>query len=476
MDILRCGWLCSCVVMGPLVESIHFASNAAIALAYFWIGGVLILLSAHLYRPGFKMFYWVMAAFILVCAVGHALDSVHNPTAEAWHPVTAAISVGSAAVITRYREGLIKAAAADNLNEMILDALAQPLIVVRVSGDDLRVIHQNPAAVTGLGRDLTNQLLGEALPSHCVIQAYRQRSLMAIYRAVAQGGEFEEFDTYYPNDGLEGWYRVKAMPAGPGQALIVWTDISGERLGLEAQVLLNEVRRAIAEREFVLHYQPIIDLRTGATAGYEALIRWPLPDGSIRQPGEFLPTVERTEVMAPLCYLVTEMACAELQSWVGTERDGLHLAINLSPLTIGEVDFESKFNGVLDEYEIERPQLRIEITEQYALAAPVIPKLRRMRQTGLGISIDDFGTGFSNVAALQNTPADQLKIDRGFVANLLTSSSDQEIVKTIVGLSALFGLATVAEGVEDQATADWLRKAGVDYGQGYLWGAAGELQ
>ncbi|MBD1871985.1 EAL domain-containing protein [Nodosilinea sp. FACHB-131] len=454
---------------------LHFVSNGAIALSYLWIGGVLLLLSSQLYRPGFRLIYWVMAAFILSCGFGHFLEATNNPWAMAWHPVTAVVSLSSAAIISRYRPYLAKVAAADNLNETILDSMAQPLVLVQVEADDLRVAYQNPAAVAGLGRDMTGQLLGEALPSHKTSQG-EGRSLLDTYIDVAQRGAVEEFDAYYPGDGIEGWYRVKALPAGPGQALIAWADISDERVSLEAQLFLNEIQRAILEREFVLHYQPIIDLSTGAIAGYEALVRWLGQDGTIRYPDEFLGAIERTALMPALCYLVAELACEELQSWAGTDREGLHMAINLSPLTVGEVDFESRFNSVLDRFVIRRQQLRLEITERDALEEPVIFKVQRLRQIGHGISIDDFGTGVSNIMTLRDYPADQLKIDRSFITNLLTNSQDQDIVKTIVVLAGSFGLEIVAEGVEDAATAQWLGSAGVQYGQGFYWSKAVPLK
>lgn len=445
-------------------------TNAVISADYLAIAAILLWSGRSLVRVGARRFYWLLSAFILSCGIGHGLEALGVEFAHDWHLTTAVISTGCLVGLTGIQAQLIKAASADYTNELIIDSYKDPIGLYKVVGDDMLILHQNPAAIAKLGKDMTGQMLGEAMPGHKITHPSQTRPLIEIYRESALSARPAEMDVYYPDNGAQGWYRIKIWPAGLEQILILWTDISSDRIGLENQIFLNQVKRAIMDREFVLHYQKIVDLSTNQVSGYEALIRWPRDDGSLRQPGEFLPLIEHTELMSSLCYLVIRMACEELRRWEDNpDRAHMHLAVNLSPLTVSGANFESMFNSIIDELDIDRKKLMLEITEQDALQAPIIPRLKRMRDLGHDIAIDDFGTGYSSLSALQRYPADLVKIDRSLIVDIANNEVNQNIVKTVLALAELLKLDAIAEGVEDASEAEWLSQVGVKYGQGYFW-------
>jgi diguanylate cyclase (GGDEF)-like protein/PAS domain S-box-containing protein len=232
--------------------------------------------------------------------------------------------------------------------------------------------------------------------------------------------------------------------------------------------LLGELRRAIADDELVLHFQPSIDLRTGDICGAEALVRWEHPTHGLTPPTEFIELAEVSGLIQPLTRWVLERAVRQICSW---RDEGVHLpvAVNLSVRNLYDLELAPWLNSLLLDHGVEASMLTLEITESELMDDPLyaMEVLGKLKALGLSTSIDDFGTGYSSLAYLKNLPIDELKIDRSFVGSMVTDESDLTIVRSTIDLSHNLGLDVVAEGVEDGATLARLAELGCDRAQGY---------
>jgi diguanylate cyclase len=232
--------------------------------------------------------------------------------------------------------------------------------------------------------------------------------------------------------------------------------------------LLGELRRAIADDELVLHFQPSIDLRTGDICGAEALVRWEHPTHGLTPPTEFIELAEVSGLIQPLTRWVLERSVRQICSW---RDEGVHLpvAVNLSVRNLYDLELAPWLNSLLLDHGVEASMLTLEITESELMDDPLyaMEVLGKLKALGLSTSIDDFGTGYSSLAYLKNLPIDELKIDRSFVGSMVTDESDLTIVRSTIDLSHNLGLDVVAEGVEDGATLARLAELGCDRAQGY---------
>jgi EAL domain-containing protein (putative c-di-GMP-specific phosphodiesterase class I) len=353
--------------------------------------------------------------------------------------------------------------------------------IYELEGDDLRIEYQNPAAIANLGRDLTGMLLGEALPSHkdpfgASFGDNPEATLLDTYLSVARTGIPWQGDLCYLADGVEGWYRTRVGIVAPGIVLITWSDVSAEKVSIENQAMYLKVQRGLVAKEFVLHYQPIISLSTGEVAGFEALVRWPREDGSMRYPGEFLPSIKETDLITQLSWYIAQIACDELVRW---KDEGIHkgcyLAINVPPFTIESEGFDSKIYGILDKHVGSiHDLLMVEVTEEgNDLTTELLARLRRLRQTGVLVGIDDFGTGNTSLITLHRMQwATLIKLDQGFITDILEDEGAQKFVRSIVALAQELNMNVAAEGIESAEVADWCRDAGINYGQGWYWSKA----
>jgi diguanylate cyclase (GGDEF)-like protein len=233
-------------------------------------------------------------------------------------------------------------------------------------------------------------------------------------------------------------------------------------------LLVGELRRAIRDRELVLHYQPKAALRNGEVGSVEALVRWIHPERGLIPPDEFIPLAERTGLMKPLTSYVIDEALRQCAEW---REQGLNLAVavNLSMRNLLDVSFPDEVAELLRARNIEPSLLEFEITESTVLVDPARSKLVLDRLSGMGLrlSIDDFGTGYSSLAYLKRLPLNELKIDRSFVMHMLENEDDAVIVRSTIDLGRNLGLEVVAEGVEDAPTWDALASLGCDVAQGY---------
>jgi diguanylate cyclase (GGDEF)-like protein len=233
--------------------------------------------------------------------------------------------------------------------------------------------------------------------------------------------------------------------------------------------LIAELRAALADPvQFVLWYQPKVDMQTGALTGVEALVRWQHPRRGLLLPDEFIPAAERTGMIRPLTDLVLSKAVAQSGIW---KAAGLRtsIAVNLSTRCLLDPDLPDDVGALLLENGVDGSDLDLEITESAIMADPERAEeiLTRLGSLGIGISIDDFGTGYSSMAHLKRLPVQQIKIDKSFVIDLVDNSSDHAIVRSMVELGRNLGLAVVAEGVETERTWGRLAELGCTTAQGY---------
>ena len=232
--------------------------------------------------------------------------------------------------------------------------------------------------------------------------------------------------------------------------------------------LLGELRRAIAEDELVLHFQPSVDLATGDVLAAEALVRWQHPVHGLMPPSEFIELAEMSGSIQALTRWVLERAVTTVRSW-GDQGVALPVAVNLSVRNLYDLDLPLWLDQLLADHGVDASKLILEITESVLMDDPTyaMEVMGKLKALGVATSIDDFGTGYSSLAYLKNLPIDELKIDRSFVGTMVTDGSDLTIVRSIIDLSHNLGLDVVAEGVEDAQTLAQLAEMGCDRAQGY---------
>ncbi len=245
------------------------------------------------------------------------------------------------------------------------------------------------------------------------------------------------------------------------------TDPDGKQLLLESQL-----RQAIAREEFVLYYQPQIDFKTGEISGMESLIRWQHPQRGLRLPKDFIPIAEETGLICQIGEWVLRTACQQHQDWVSQGIAPVKMAVNLSARQFQRPNLVDNILEILADTQMDPQYLEIEITESTAVQdVPLtIQILQRLQQAGIQIAIDDFGTGYSSLNAIKHFPVDTLKIDRCFVRDLMSDSTDVAIAKTIIALGQGLNMRVLAEGVETPEQLELLRSLQCDFVQGYLFG------
>lgn len=242
-----------------------------------------------------------------------------------------------------------------------------------------------------------------------------------------------------------------------------------DRLALE-----HDLQRALEQKEFILYYQPIVDLQTQKLVGFEALLRWQNSQRGMVSPIKFISCMEQTGLIIPVGMIVLKQACEQLRAWQLQGWTELTMSVNLSvrqftcPTLLADID------RVLAETAINPERLKLEITESAIMdnAEMAIALTREIRSRHIQISIDDFGTGYSSLSYLHRFPFDNLKIDRSFVSQIELQDSGYQVTKIIIALSNQLGLAVIAEGIETTQQLEYLQKLGCEYGQGYLFSEA----
>jgi EAL domain-containing protein (putative c-di-GMP-specific phosphodiesterase class I) len=259
---------------------------------------------------------------------------------------------------------------------------------------------------------------------------------------------------------------------GRGERIVVNDRRSTTPVPSLLQVEL-ELADALDSDQLRLHYQPVLDLRTGQVAGAEALVRWQHPSRGLLAPGAFLPAAEVTGQINALGRWVTTTACRALRAAEARPPDpGFRLAVNASPREVHHPDFVPTLRGATTDAGVDPEQLCVEVTEATLIGdlGETAAVLGQIRALGVHVAVDDFGTGFSSLAYLHRLPVDTLKIDQSFVKTMITTTAGDVIVAHVISLAHSLGMSVTAEGVETTEQQHRLRELGCDHGQGYALG------
>ena len=238
-----------------------------------------------------------------------------------------------------------------------------------------------------------------------------------------------------------------------------------KRLRLEGRL-----RRAVHGEEFVLYYQPKVDVKTGAVQGVEALLRWESDEGMV-MPGDFIPLAEEIGLIIPMGEWVLREACRQLNEWRQANIAHITMAVNLSPRQFKDANFLSTVKKIVHDTGVDARRLTLELTEGLLIdnIEEKIELLEKLREIGLKLSVDDFGTGYSSLNYLRKLPVDELKIDRSFIMEVSERADSRAIVSTIVHLARNLNLSTVAEGIEKKEELEFLQTLGCQQYQGYYY-------
>ncbi len=333
--------------------------------------------------------------------------------------------------------------------------------IARLGGDEFAIIMTHPPASRAAAR-VARKLIA-ALAESFKIEQRRYAIGVSIGISV------------YPDDGIDAntllrqadlaMYQAKQRRSG--------FEYFSDDLNTVAQFQLTletGLRHALERNELALMYQPKVDLTSGKVVGLEALIRWLPRAGGIIGPVQFIPVAEETGLIKPIGRWVVRAACEQWITWRDAGLAPPPVAINLSPRQFTDAHLIDDIDAIMKETGMDAEYLQLEVTESSAMENPVRTNtmLDALRQRGLHVYIDDFGTGHSNLGQLKRMPIDALKIDKSFVDDVLTDSDDAEIATAIIRLSHALNLRVVAEGVESLEQVAFLRKNGCDEIQGYV--------
>jgi len=275
-----------------------------------------------------------------------------------------------------------------------------------------------------------------------------------------------------PEDILRDADLAMYHAKGKGKARYEIFDKSMNAPAQERMDLELDLRNAVARGEFILHYQPILELPTGRIVEMEALVRWKHPQRGLLFPGDFVGLSEETGLIVPLGRWVLHEACRQTRQWqLATPGSSLAISVNLSARQLQQPGLVEEIAAVLRETRLDPGALRLEITETVVMhdAPTTLAKLEALKALGVQLAIDDFGTGYSSLGYLKRFPVDTLKIDRSFVKGIGQNVEDSAIVRAVITVAKSLGLAVTAEGIESADQLEQLRSLGCDHGQGYYF-------
>ncbi len=339
--------------------------------------------------------------------------------------------------------------------ERLRDCLPAGTTIARLGGDEFAVILVNEESRYDVGL-LASRILDVASAPY-LIEGQSVRVSACI--GIAVGSLHEPPDEVF-RDADIALYAAKSDMRGGFRFFEPAMEVSLQ----QRQSLRADLAMALERGEFHLVYQPLVDTRTGAVSGFEALLRWGHPQRGPIPPDVFIPVAEESGLIVPIGEWVLRTAAAEACNWA----DGITIAVNLSPRQFADGDLAPLVERVLAETGLPAQRLEIEITESVQLTGSNsnVETLQRLRNLGVRIALDDFGTGFSSLAYLQRFAFSKIKIDRSFVSGLPESGESRAIVRSVIGLGRALGMRVTAEGVETEGQFDWV-KDDCDEAQGY---------
>lgn len=320
-----------------------------------------------------------------------------------------------------------------------------------------------PVSVRGYISDAWVRRLGDASEKVFADEGYIVALVRSQqYRAVALAAVPARYSADRSND-----VAMRLVPIGLAAGVALSLAIS--YLGRQQMALPAAVRTALRRNELFLEYQPIVDLRSGRWIGAEALVRWRRQTGEIVQPDLFIPIAEQHGMIVKVTQRVLELVARDTGAYLAAHPE-FHIGVNVSPADFHAPDFLDRLNGVLSGMEAAPANLILEVTERGLLDPDVARNTTgALRRGGFALAIDDFGTGYSSLSYLESLELDYLKIDRSFIEAIGTGAPTSQVVQHIIAIARDLKLCMIAEGVESQAQADFLRARGVQYAQGWLF-------
>jgi diguanylate cyclase (GGDEF)-like protein len=351
--------------------------------------------------------------------------------------------------------------------DLLLQQVAQRLsrllgkqdMVARFGGDEFAVLL--PEGGPDAGTEVATMIAGALAQSFCLGQATIGIEA-SIGVAVADAGEEPTLEDLLRRADI-AMYKAKADRSGFAHFAACRDDGTPDRL-----TLTGELRQALDCEELILHYQPQIAVDSGELLGVEALVRWQHPTRGLVPPGDFIALAEGSTLIHPLTKIVVDLALGFARTWLD-RGVRVPVAVNVSASSMLNPDFPAIIERQLAQAGVPADLLTIELTEGTVMAYPelALDILVKLRDMGIRLSVDDYGTGYSILATLKDLPVHELKIDQGFIKSLTSDDDDAVIVKSATELGHNLGLSIVAEGVEDEATLVALRSIGVDVAQGF---------
>jgi diguanylate cyclase (GGDEF)-like protein/PAS domain S-box-containing protein len=335
--------------------------------------------------------------------------------------------------------------------------------VARVSGDEFALVLANILRAEDAGTVAQKVLDEIARPFDL---GGREAFVSASIGISIHPGDGTDVGTVLRNADL-AMYKAKRAARGTYR---FFTASMNER-AVATMEMSADLRHATERREFLLHYQPKVDLRSGLIAGVEALLRWNHPRRGLVSPAEFIPALENSGLILPVGEWVLQEACAQIRRWQSGGLAVVPVAVNLSVKQFRRPNLDGIVRRILEEAAVPASLIGLEITESGFADDPedAVRQMRNLRDAGITISLDDFGTGYSSLAYLSNLPLAALKIDRSFIVRMLEDPNSATLVKSIVSLAHSLSLKVVAEGVETEEQARFLRLLRCDQMQGYLF-------
>jgi diguanylate cyclase (GGDEF)-like protein/PAS domain S-box-containing protein len=263
-------------------------------------------------------------------------------------------------------------------------------------------------------------------------------------------------------------YQAKGL----GRNTVQRFSAAETRTGIDVLATETRLVRALERDEFILHFQPVVELTTGRVTGAEALVRWNDPIHGLTGPAGFIPLAEERGLVVAIGEWVLSNACLQARRWIDEGKEPLRVSVNISAFQFRHPSFERRLSEILSETRLPPRFLELELTESVLMSESdrAVGLLRRVRDLGVALAIDDFGTGFSSLAYLRRFPIDRLKIDQSFVRDLWTDASAASIVRAVIAFARGLNVRTVAEGIETKPQLTYLRFHGCDEGQGFLLG------
>jgi diguanylate cyclase (GGDEF)-like protein len=283
----------------------------------------------------------------------------------------------------------------------------------------------------------------------------------------------------FPADGDDGKAVFKNA-----EAALKLAKSSGERYAYHSRemnariaqrlALEEQLRAAVDAHEFVLHYQPRVDMTSGELVGAEALIRWQHPDKGLVAPAEFITLAEQTGLIVPIGSWVIDTVCAQQAAWITAGLAIMPIAVNISSVQFEEGDLLQTVRDALATHSLDAKQLHLELTESAVMndSAAAAKTLKALRKLGVGLALDDFGTGYSSLAHLKRYPFNSVKIDQSFIADITSNAEDAAIATAIIAMAHSLNLKVVADGVETQGQFNYLRAHACDEMQGNFFSPA----